>query len=146
MRLPVGFKNIKKHIKKTPAEIILPLFFFPVQSILHNSSLSCWQIGTGEARNWRRGSSGLRRVLCSPWPNGTKFSLEGDCKLCTLKCWAACGLCAWTPLCLVCAGAWWAHLAQHPSHETGIIKQENLYTLRFHSTDQRSKQRNTQWP
>lgn len=63
----MGFKNIKerkkkKHIK-TPAEIIPPLFFFPVQSVLHNSSLSGWQIGTGEARSCSDAAEEFRAIL-----------------------------------------------------------------------------------
>lgn len=103
MRLPVGFKNIKEKPHKNPCRNYSPLFFFPVQSILHNSSLSHWQIGTGEARSCGEAAVAYRRVLYCPRPNGTKFPLGGQCKLCTPgQPW---GFCAPVPPCLVCAGA-----------------------------------------
>lgn len=99
MRLPVGFKNIKEKKKthiKTPAEIIPPLFLFPVQSVLHNSSLSGWQIGTGEARSCSDAAEEFRAVLGqmaqSPLWGDSANSAPG-------------GLCALGPPCLVCAEA-----------------------------------------
>lgn len=111
MRLPVGFKNIKgkkKTNKKTKQQTTKPcrnysppFFFFPVQSFLHNSSLSGWQIGTGEARRCSDEVMPYRRVPCRPWPNGTNSPLGAQRKLCTPG--QPGGIFALVPPCLVCA-------------------------------------------
>lgn len=93
----------KKKPTKNPAEIIPPLFFFPVQSVLHNSSLSGWQIGTGEARSCGDAAGPCTRVPCRPRPHGTNFPLGGQGKLCTPG--QPGGVCAPVPPRLVCAGA-----------------------------------------
>jgi len=88
-----------------------------VQSVLHNSSLSRWQIGTGEAGNQRRGSGGVRQSSAPSSAERHGVALGG--LLQTGHPRAASGLRAQLHPDWFVLG--WAHLAQRSCRETGTI-------------------------